>query len=145
MLHTKLKCGAHDAKRNRSKYTQSPTRLHVLGGGGTGDNLDQLTGNGSLSGTVVQNLESVDHVTGVLGGVVHGVAASRLLTGVTLGKSLGGVSKLVVSRASVRKGVRTQKRELAREYSRRLPRIESSTSKEEMLADDEVSQLATCF
>jgi hypothetical protein len=64
---------------------------------------------------------------------------------VTLGKSLGGVSKLVVSRASVRKGVRTQKRELAREYSRRLPRIESSTSKEEMLADDEVSQLATCF
>ena len=93
MLHTKLKCGAHDAKINRSKYTQSPTRSHVLGGGGTGDNLDQLTGNGSLSGTVVQNLESVDHVTGVLGGVVHGVAASRLLTGVTLGKSLIHVSK----------------------------------------------------
>jgi hypothetical protein len=79
-------------KRNRSEI-YSHRRLHILRCGGTSDNLDQLTGNGSLSGTVVENLESVDHVTSVLGGVVHGVAASRLLTSVTLGKSLTNVSK----------------------------------------------------
>lgn len=127
-------------KRNRSKDTQTPTRLHVLRGGGTSDNLDQLTGNGSLSGTVVQNLESVDHVTSVLGGVIHSVAASRLLTGVALGKSLIVISKSIVHTEYRDKEVHTQKRELASEYSRRLPRIESSTSKEEMLAEDCVSR-----
>jgi hypothetical protein len=73
---------------NRSGYTQKPRRLHVLGSRGTSDNLNQFTSNGSLSGTVVQDLEFVDHVTSVLRRVVHGVAASRLLTSVTLSKSL---------------------------------------------------------
>lgn len=36
--------------------------LHVGGGGGTGDNLNQLTSNGSLTLTVVQNLEPVESV-----------------------------------------------------------------------------------
>jgi hypothetical protein len=95
LLHTNFKCCAQDAREIARKYT-AHRRLHILRGGGTSDNLDQLTGNGSLSGTVVENLESVDHVTSVLGGVVHGVAASRLLTSVTLGKSLTNVSKAVL-------------------------------------------------
>lgn len=61
--------------------------LHVLGGSGTGDNLDQLAGNDGLTGSVEQNLEAGDHVAGVLGGIVHGVATSGLLAGVALGKS----------------------------------------------------------
>ena len=40
-----------------------------------------------MSGAVEQNLEAVDHVAGVLGRVVHGVAAGRLLAGVALGQS----------------------------------------------------------
>jgi len=40
-----------------------------------------------LASTVEENLESVDHVTGVLGGVVHGVAAGRLFAGVAFGES----------------------------------------------------------
>jgi len=76
--------------------------LHVLRGGGTGDNLDQLTGNGGLTPTVVEDLEPVgileplsltywvrhilvDHITGVIGGVLHGVTTSRDLAGVALG------------------------------------------------------------
>lgn len=38
----------------------------LLRGRGTSDNLDQLSGNDGLSGTVEQDLESVDHVAGVL-------------------------------------------------------------------------------
>ncbi|KAJ8611823.1 hypothetical protein MRB53_037736 [Persea americana] len=53
---------------------------------GTSDDFDQLTSDDSLSRSVVQNLESVDHVAGVLGGIVHGVAARGDLAGVTLGK-----------------------------------------------------------
>lgn len=60
----------------------------LLGGGGTGDNLNQFTGNDGLSGTVEQNLEPVDHVAGVLGGVVHGVATGRLFASVAFGESL---------------------------------------------------------
>lgn len=38
------------------------------------NNFNQLAGNDSLSGSVEENLESVDHVAGVLGGVIHGVS-----------------------------------------------------------------------
>ena len=59
----------------------------LLGSGGTGDNLDQLAGNDGLASAVEQNLELVDHLAGVLGGVVHGVATGGLLAGVALGES----------------------------------------------------------
>lgn len=70
-----------------------PLQRLGLGSSRTSNNLDKFTSNDGLTGTVVENLELVDHVTSVLGGVVHGVAASRLLTGVTLGKSLIIISK----------------------------------------------------
>lgn len=98
-----FKCCAQDAREIARKFTAADA-LHILRCGGTSDNLDQLTGNGSLSGTVVKNLESVDHVTSVLGSVVHGVAASRLLTGMTLGKSLYDVSKVVSQKMFQNKG-----------------------------------------
>ena len=72
----------------------------LLGGGGTSDNLDELTGNDGLASTVEQNLELGDHLAGVLGGVVHGVTAGGLLAGVTLGKSPEeGVGKSVLAEA----------------------------------------------
>lgn len=52
------------------------------------DNFNQFSSNDSLSSTVEQDLELVDHLTSVLGGIVHSVTASRLLTGVSLSKSL---------------------------------------------------------
>lgn len=52
------------------------TRLHVLRGGSTSDNFDQLSGNDSLSGTVVQNLVLANHLTGVLGGVLRDLSVS---------------------------------------------------------------------
>jgi len=42
-----------------------------LEGLSTGDNLNQLGGNGSLTGLVVLELESAKHVIGVTGGVIH--------------------------------------------------------------------------
>ena len=72
----------------------------LLGGGGTSNNLDELTGNDGLASTVEQNLELGDHLAGVLGGVVHGVAAGGLLASVTLGKSPEeGVGKSVLAKA----------------------------------------------
>ena len=72
----------------------------LLGGGGTSNNFDELTGNDGLASAVEQNLELGDHVTGVLGGVVHGVAAGGLLAGVALGKSPEeGVGKSVLAEA----------------------------------------------
>lgn len=67
-------------------FFQYISRL-VLGSGGTGDNLDQLAGNDGLASTVEENLELVDHVAGVLGGVVHGVTARGLLASVALGET----------------------------------------------------------
>lgn len=46
-------------------------RLHVLGGGGTSDDLDKLASNDGLSGSVEENLVLVDHLSGVLGGVLR--------------------------------------------------------------------------
>lgn len=61
--------------------------------GGTRDNVDQLVGDDGLSGSVVEDGVPVDHVTGVLGGVVHGVSPGADLSGVALshgGQNLGG-------------------------------------------------------
>lgn len=84
-------------------------RLHVLGGRGTSDNLDQLASNDGLSGSVEENLVLVDHLSGVLGGVlqwnsgkyaaslpqkakkactyVHGISAGRDFASVALGQT----------------------------------------------------------
>jgi hypothetical protein len=40
-----------------------------------------------LTGSVVENLELLDHLSGVLGGIVHGVTTSGLLAGVTFSES----------------------------------------------------------
>ena len=45
--------------------------LHVLGGDGTRDNLDQFASNGGLAGSVVENLVFANHLAGVLGGVLN--------------------------------------------------------------------------
>jgi hypothetical protein len=47
----------------------------TLGSSRTSDNLDKFASNDGLAGTVVQNLELVDHVSGVLGGVLEDVSA----------------------------------------------------------------------
>jgi hypothetical protein len=44
----------------------------TLGSSRTSDNLDKFASNDGLTGTVVQDLELVDHVSGVLGGVLKG-------------------------------------------------------------------------
>lgn len=54
----------------------------------TGDNLDKFASNDGLTGSVVQNLELVDHVASVLGCIVHGVLAGRDLASVALSKRL---------------------------------------------------------
>jgi hypothetical protein len=69
-----------------------PLQRLVLGSSRTSNNLDKFASNDGLTGTVVENLELVDHVTSVLGGVVHGVLARGLLAGVALGKCLSTVS-----------------------------------------------------
>jgi hypothetical protein len=76
--------------------------LHlVLGSGGTSDNLDELAGNNGLASAVEQNLELGDHLAGVLGGVVHGVAAGGLLAGVALSECPEeGVGKCVLAEAA---------------------------------------------
>ena len=67
-----------------SQTIPTDTRLSILGGGGTSDNLDQLASNDSLSCSVVENLELVDHLSSVLGSVVHGILTGTLLASVTL-------------------------------------------------------------
>lgn len=44
--------------------------LHIRGGGGTGDNLDQLASNDGLTGSIVENLVLANHLSSVLGGVL---------------------------------------------------------------------------
>lgn len=44
--------------------------LAVLRSSSTGDNLNEFTSNDGLTGTVEQDLELGDHVTGVLGSVL---------------------------------------------------------------------------
>ena len=44
--------------------------LHISRSGSTSDNLNQLSGNDGLTGSVVENLVFADHFTGVLGGVL---------------------------------------------------------------------------
>jgi hypothetical protein len=43
----------------------------TLGSSRTSDNLDKFASNDGLTGTVVQNLELVDHVSSVLGSVLE--------------------------------------------------------------------------
>ena len=50
------------------------------------DNLHQLTRDDGLPRAIVQDLKSVDHVAGVLGRVVHCVAAGGDLAGVAFGE-----------------------------------------------------------
>jgi hypothetical protein len=57
---------------------------HSLQSRGTSDNINQLGGNGGLTGTVVGHGQAVNHISGVLGGVLHGVTLGRHLRGVTL-------------------------------------------------------------
>lgn len=54
----------------------------------TSDNFNQLASNDSLSSSVEEDLESVDHVASILGGVIHGVTTSGVLTSVAFGQSL---------------------------------------------------------
>lgn len=69
-----------------------PLQRLGLGSSSTSNNLDKFASNDGLTGTVVENLELVDHVTSVLGGVVHGVLARGLLAGVALSKCLCAVN-----------------------------------------------------
>lgn len=41
----------------KETWSRKRKLLHILTGGGTGDNLNQLAGNGGLALTVVQDLE----------------------------------------------------------------------------------------
>ena len=52
--------------KERGLSACSVRSLHVRGSSSTSDNLDQLSGNDSLSGTVEKNLVLVDHLAGVL-------------------------------------------------------------------------------
>lgn len=67
--------------------------LHVLGGGGTGDNFDQLAGNDGLAGTVEENLVLADHLAGVLGSVLREITGQDGLSGGG-GEKWGKPSKL---------------------------------------------------
>ena len=80
---------AHDAWARFSGYQiDHASACLTFRGSRTSDNLDELAGNDGLTSAVVQNLELVDHVAGVLGGVVHGVLTRRDLASVALGKCL---------------------------------------------------------
>lgn len=52
------------------------------------NDLNQLSSDDCLSSTIEKNLESIDHVTSILGGIVHSITASRDLASVTLRESL---------------------------------------------------------
>ena len=65
-----------------NKYVQCAHFLLILRSSRTSDNLHQFTCDNRLSRPVIQNLEPINHVAGVLGSVVHGVAACGLFAGV---------------------------------------------------------------
>jgi hypothetical protein len=76
-------------KYTKTTLTKKESANFLLrGSSSSSNNLDQLSSNDSLSGTVVKNLELSNHLSGVLGGVVHGVTTSGNLASVSLGKSL---------------------------------------------------------
>jgi len=58
----------------------------TLGSGRTSDNLDKFASNDGLTSSVVENLELVDHLSSVLGSIVHGVLTRGLLASVTFGQ-----------------------------------------------------------
>jgi hypothetical protein len=63
-----------DDNEDIAGYLLYRSRL-ALGSSRTGDNLDKFASNDGLTGTVVQNLELVDHVAGVLGCVLMDMSA----------------------------------------------------------------------
>ena len=63
-----------------------PLKRLTLGSGSTSDDLNEFASNDGLTCSVVQNLELVDHLSGVLGSIVHGVLTRRLLASVALGQ-----------------------------------------------------------
>lgn len=64
-----------------TKVGRSTAKHLALEGGGSGDNLDELGGDSGLAGSVVLQVELVQHLAGVLGGVLHGAHAGGLLGG----------------------------------------------------------------
>lgn len=64
-------CLPLQAKKAMSTASHPSVYLHVLGSSGTSNNLDQLASNDGLTGTVEENLVLVDHLTGVLRGVLY--------------------------------------------------------------------------
>lgn len=52
--------------------------LHVGGGGGTSDNLDQLASNDGLTSSVVENLVLANHLSSVLRGVLQGYVSNLI-------------------------------------------------------------------
>jgi hypothetical protein len=56
--------------------------------GSTSDNFDQLSCNDSLSGAIVKNLKLSNHLTSILGCIIHGIASCCNLTCITFCKSL---------------------------------------------------------
>lgn len=51
-------------------FTRKVLYLHVGGGGGTSDNLDQLASNDGLTSSVVENLVLANHLSSVLRGIL---------------------------------------------------------------------------
>jgi hypothetical protein len=68
--------------------TENLTNDLSLEGSSTGDNLNQLGGNSSLTGTVVSQRQFVNHVGSVLRGVLHGIHTRRLLGGGVLHETM---------------------------------------------------------
>lgn len=59
----------------------------ILQRASTSNNIHQLISNGRLSSTVILHLEGANHVRGVLGGIVHGIATRTNLTCMRFGES----------------------------------------------------------
>lgn len=124
--------------------------LLLLGSSSASDNLDKFASNDGLASAVEENLELVDHVAGVLGSVLQWNqpcdASYSVIQDYSRPWRCGeqtarkrdprqepNSSQLHVN-FPVQSYMHTQKRELAREYSRRLGRDSSLTSNKEKLA-----------